>query len=110
MVFAPCLYSGFPKELLKAAMHGNPEICPIYHRHELREPLVYIFHTHCWSQNCGSARFGILENQDLLDYSSKQVEEEVSLSQALSDLKLHTPPPVYHKFEHDVEQGVRLVD
>ena len=61
-------YSGFPKELPKAAMHGNPEI---HHRQELREPLVHIFHTHCWSQNCGSARFGRLENQDLLDYSSQ---------------------------------------
>ena len=71
MVVAPCLYSGFPKELLKAAMHENPEICPIHHRQELRDPLVYIFHTHCWSQKFGSARFGRLENQGLLDYSSQ---------------------------------------
>ena len=68
------IYSGFPKELSKEAMHGDPEICPIHHRQEF----WYIYFTLI-------VRVKVVGRPDLADWKTKicliivlkQVEEEV---------------------------------
>ena len=80
MVVAPCLYSGFPKELPKAAMKElpQPEICPIHNRQELKRPLVYIFHIHVVVKIVGRPDLADWKTKICLIIVLKQVEEKVS--------------------------------